>query len=89
MHLFVPAVFSHGAPGWQATAAADKAGASIDLDLTSTAANIVLGTNALNGAGFANVKIVRRHAGLVRRPPPRVSDVLGRIGGWYLVHTAS
>jgi ubiquinone/menaquinone biosynthesis C-methylase UbiE len=47
---------------------------------------------ALNDAGFRDVKIVRRHAGLGplrERVGHRVDDLLGRVGGWYLIHRAT
>ncbi len=44
------------------------------------------------GAGFADVSIVSRHAGLGRfteRVPARIERTLGRVGGWYLIHDAT
>jgi ubiquinone/menaquinone biosynthesis C-methylase UbiE len=46
---------------------------------------------ALREAGFDRVAIRRRHFGLFRVTPhtPRaLEDILGRVGGWYLVHEA-
>ncbi len=45
----------------------------------------------LRQAGFPEIKIKRRHAGLGRftdRLPSLVERALGAVGGWYLVHTA-
>ena len=45
----------------------------------------------LRDAGFSEVTVRRRHAGLGRhthRVPPSVERLLGRIGGWYLVFEA-
>lgn len=46
----------------------------------------------LRGAGFEQVAIRRRHSavGPVTRNGPRaIEDLLGRLGGWYLVHEAA
>jgi ubiquinone/menaquinone biosynthesis C-methylase UbiE len=45
----------------------------------------------LREAGFSAIYITRRHLGLaqiVRRVPPVVERVAGRLGGWYLIHDA-
>jgi SAM-dependent methyltransferase len=45
----------------------------------------------LRDAGFSEAVLVRRHVGLGRltaRVPAAVERVLGRVGGWYLVHAA-
>lgn len=48
--------------------------------------------SVLNDAGFQRVRLKRRHAGLgtgVSDAAPRLERVLGRIGGWYLLHEAA
>lgn len=48
-------------------------------------------TLALNQAGFADVRIRKRHSALgsiTYRMPAIVENVLGAFGGWYLIHEA-
>jgi ubiquinone/menaquinone biosynthesis C-methylase UbiE len=45
----------------------------------------------LADAGFASVRLRRRHLGLASlsgRLPSPVEDLAGRLGGWYLIHDA-
>lgn len=41
----------------------------------------------LQGAGFQSIKISKRHVGLGRRSE-QLPSIVGKLGGWYLIHDA-